>query len=64
MKLPFKIDLGNKVAVVTGIEIADGKIVTYVNGTFYPVNVADITPATTTTAREVYNPLCNCCSPC
>ena len=43
---------------------ADGKIVTYVNGTFYPVNVVDITPATTTTAREVYNPLCNCCSPC
>lgn len=43
---------------------ADNKIVNYVNSTFYPVNVADITTAATTTAREVYNPLCSCCSPC
>ena len=43
---------------------ADNKIVSYVNGNFYPVNVADITPATTSTARELYNPLCGCCNPC
>ena len=42
---------------------ADNKIVTYVNGNFYPVNVADITPATTSTARTLYNPLCGCCNP-
>ena len=41
---------------------ADNKIVTYVNGTFYPVEVADITIGTTSTAREVYNPLCGCCN--
>lgn len=43
---------------------ADNKIVTYVNGTFYPVEVSDITIGTTATAREVYNPLCGCCNPC
>lgn len=43
---------------------ADGKIVNYVNSTFYPVNVADVTTGTTTTARTVYNPLCNYCSVC
>ena len=42
---------------------ADNKIVTYVNGTFYPVEVADITIGTTATSREVYNPLCGCCNP-
>jgi hypothetical protein len=41
---------------------ADNKIVTYVNGNFYPINVADITPATTSTARNIYNPLCSCCN--
>lgn len=40
---------------------ADGKIVNYVNSTFYPVNIADVTTGTTTTARTVYNPLCGCC---
>lgn len=43
---------------------ADNKIVSYVNGNFYPINVADITPATTSTARETYNPLCGCCNLC
>lgn len=43
---------------------ADNKIVSYVNGNFYPVNIADITAATTSTPRVTYNPLCNCCGMC
>lgn len=43
---------------------ADNKIVNYVNSNFYPINVADITTADTTTARETFNPLCGCCNPC
>ncbi len=43
---------------------ADNKIVNYVNGNFYPVSVADVTTGTTATVREVYNPLCGCCTPC
>ena len=43
---------------------ADNKIVTYVNSNFYPINVADITTAATTTARELFNPLCGCCNSC
>ena len=43
---------------------ADGKIVTYVNSNFYPINVADITTGTTTTARVPFNPLFGCCNPC
>lgn len=43
---------------------ADNKIVSYVNGNFYPVSVADVTTGTTTTARETYNPLCGCCNSC
>lgn len=43
---------------------ADNKIVTYVNSNFYPINVADITTAATTTARELFNPLCGCCNFC
>ena len=43
---------------------ADNKIVSYINGNFYPVSVADITVGTTATAREIYNPLCGCCTPC
>lgn len=42
---------------------ADGKIVNYVNSTFYPKLTADVTVGTTTTAMNVYNPLCNCCVP-
>lgn len=36
---------------------ADNTIVNYVNATFYPKMVADITTGTTTTAQVVYNPL-------
>lgn len=43
---------------------ADNKIVNYVNSTFYPIEVADLTVGTTSTAKEVYNPLCGCCKPC
>ena len=42
---------------------ADNKIVNYVNGTFYPISVADVTVGTTATSRGVYNPLCGCCNP-
>lgn len=41
---------------------ADNKIVTYVNGNFYPVSVADITTGTTATPRTLTNPLCGCCN--
>lgn len=41
---------------------ADNKIVTYLNGNFYPVSVADVTTGTTATARTTYNPLCGCCN--
>ena len=42
---------------------ADNSIVNYVNATFYPKMVADVTTGTTTTAQTVYNPLPvdNCC---
>lgn len=41
---------------------ADNAIVNYVNATFYPKMVADVTTGTTTTAQTVYNPLpvCSC----
>ena len=38
----------------------DGKIVNYVNSTFVPKYVTDLTPATGTTQAVVYNPLCGC----
>ena len=42
----------------------DSSIVSYVNATFYPKLVADITTGTTTTAQTLYNPLpvatCGC----
>lgn len=42
---------------------ADNSIITYVNATFYPKQVADVTTGTTTTAQTLYNPLPidNCC---
>jgi hypothetical protein len=42
---------------------ADNSIVNYVNATFYPVNVADVTVGTTSTAQARYNPIpkCGCC---
>ena len=40
----------------------DNTIITYVNGMFYPIQKADLTVGTTSTARTVYNPLsCQCC---
>ena len=42
---------------------ADNKIVNYVNGTFYPIEVANITVGSTATARNTYNPLCPCSCP-
>lgn len=43
---------------------ADNSIVNYVNATFYPVNVADVTVGTTSTAQTRYNPIpkCGCCN--
>lgn len=38
----------------------DNAIAGYVNATFYPKLVADITTGTTTTAQTLYNPLPNC----
>ena len=38
----------------------DNAIVTYVNGTFYPRMVADVTTGTETTAATLYNPVTNC----
>ena len=43
---------------------ADNSIVTYLNATFYPKMVADVTTGTTTTAQTVYNPLPNCGTRC
>ena len=40
----------------------DSKIVTYVNSTFVPKYVADLTPATGTTQASIFNPLC--CNVC
>lgn len=41
----------------------DNAIVGYVNQTFYPKLVADVTAGTTTTAQTLYNPIpdCGCC---
>lgn len=39
---------------------ADNSIVNYVNATFYPKMVADVTTGTTNTAQVVYNPLPRC----
>lgn len=43
---------------------ADNAIVTYVNGTFYPRSVADVTVGTTTTQALLYNPLPDCGCDC
>jgi hypothetical protein len=39
---------------------ADNSIITYLNATFYPKMVADVTVGQTSTAQNVYNPLPNC----
>jgi hypothetical protein len=41
---------------------ADGKIVNYSNSTFYPIAVANVTTGTTTTLRNLFNPLQGGCS--
>lgn len=42
---------------------ADNTIVNYVNATFYPKMVADVTTGTDTTAQTIYNPLpVSCCN--
>lgn len=43
---------------------ADNSIITYLNATFYPKMVADVTVGTTSTAQNVYNPLPNCGNRC
>ena len=42
---------------------ADNAIVNYVNATFYPKQVADVTVGTTNVAQLLYNPIpdCGCC---
>lgn len=42
----------------------DNQIVGYVNATFYPKMVADVTTGTTTTAQTLYNPVTNCGTGC
>lgn len=47
---------------VSDRKCSDNAIVNYVNATFYPKMVADVTTGTTTTAQTIYNPLpaCSC----
>lgn len=40
---------------------ADNLLADYVNSTFYPKLVADVTAGSTTTAQATYNPVRNCC---
>ena len=55
-------------AEVNARKCADNTLVNYVNATFYPKQVADVTTGTATTAQTLYNPLpvnnsgcgCNC----
>lgn len=43
----------------------DNAIVNYVNATFYPKMVADVTTGTTSTAQTTFNPVPNCgCNTC
>lgn len=53
-------------AEVNARKCADNAIVNYVNATFYPKMVADVTVGTTTTAQTTYNPLpvSTCCGGC
>lgn len=38
-------------------QAADCQIIGYTNCTFYPVNIADVTVGTTSTAKQLFNPL-------
>lgn len=60
---------GSLMAVQSNVEreaerrsCADNAIINYVNATFYPKMVADVTVGTENTAQTLYNPLpiCNC----
>ena len=42
----------------------DNALKTYVNATFYPKQVADVTTGTATTAQTLYDPLPKCCDRC
>jgi hypothetical protein len=42
---------------------ADNKIVNYVNSTFVPKYIAEMTVGTGTTAQSIFNPLCSCTCP-
>lgn len=42
----------------------DNALKTYINATFYPKQVADITTGTATTAQTLYDPLPKCCGCC
>lgn len=37
----------------------DGKLVNYMNSTFYPKYIADVTVGSGTTQQTIFNPLCN-----
>ena len=41
-------------------ECGDNKIVNYVNTTFVPRYIADMTVGTGTTQSSIFNPLCGC----
>ena len=59
-----KSDLEGKIAMEAERRCcADNAIVNYVNATFYPKMVADVTVGTTTTAQTLFNPIpdCGCC---
>jgi hypothetical protein len=43
---------------------AENTLVNYVNSTFYPVSVANVTVATTSTAKSTFNPLAGLECPC
>lgn len=60
----FRQDLDSKIAAEKQQRCcSDNSIVNYVNATFYPKLVADVTAGNTTTAQATYNPLPNC-GPC
>ena len=62
--LAVKTDLMNQIQLEAERRCcADNSIVNYVNATFYPVNVADVTVGTTNTPQTRYNPIpkCGCC---
>lgn len=42
----------------------DNALKTYINATFYPKQVADVTTGTATTAQTLYDPLPKCCGCC